>query len=355
MIFFATPFKQLATGLEKFRPLLYMSVCSNVVRSLALILLSSVHQLSMDVIIIIFIAGDLAELLLCFLITKTIIKVPVVLRWDKKEYKGLLRESLPQLGVAVFTSVIARFDWIFLGLYTTSVILANYSFAYKIFEVATLPLIVVAPVLIPRFTKIFHPLANESLTEKTNDLFILLRIEMVIASFVALALNILWIPVIDFITDGKYGAVNACSILLLSATMPFLYLNNFLWTINFARGLLKMIFFVFLVTFLVNIIADIILIHFFKADGAAAAYLLTIISQSALYIVQTKMGVLKRSRLAVLACPAIAILCGFSANSLFHNCWLQLLVATFFFAVLLVITRQLRLSDWPVIKRVTRF
>src|ERR1019366_8705737 len=40
MIFFSTPFKQLANGLEKFRLLLYMTVCSNIVRSISLILFS---------------------------------------------------------------------------------------------------------------------------------------------------------------------------------------------------------------------------------------------------------------------------------------------------------------------------
>ena len=32
MIFFSTPFKQLANGLEKFRALFYMSVCSNIIQ-----------------------------------------------------------------------------------------------------------------------------------------------------------------------------------------------------------------------------------------------------------------------------------------------------------------------------------
>ena len=161
MIFLSTPFKQLATGLEKFRPLFFMSVCSNIIRCIALILFATIFRLSIQGIVIIFIAGDLAELLLSLGITQFILKVPVSIRWNHALYAGLVKESLPQLGVAVFTSVITRFDWIILGIFTSSIILANYSFAYKIFEMATLPMLVVAPVLIPRFTKIFHPGANE--------------------------------------------------------------------------------------------------------------------------------------------------------------------------------------------------
>ena len=352
MIFFSTPFKQLATGMAKFRPLLYMSVCSNILRSIALLVLAGINQLTLSAIIIIFIAGDLSELLLSFFITHYIIKIPVTLQWNKKDYAGLVKESLPQLGVAVFTSVIARFDWILLGLISSNIILANYSFAYKIFEVATLPMLVVAPVLIPRFIKIFHPGAATLPKDKINDLFVFLRIEMVIASLVALVLNILWIPVIDFLTNGNYGSVNSLTILLLSATMPFLYLNNFLWTINFAKGRLQMIFYVFAVTFLVNIVATTLLIPLYSAIGAAVAYVLTIISQSILYLYQTRIDGLKKNSFCVLLCPFCALASGISASVLFTNIWLQLFSALFLFLLLVIITVQLRLSDWMVFKRI---
>ncbi len=353
MIFFSTPFKQLATGAEKFRPLLFMSVSSNIIRSIALLLFAGIYRLNLPVIVIIFIAGDFAEMLLCLFITQRIIKVPVLLRWDKKAYARLLKESLPQLGVAVFTSIIARFDWIFLGLLTSNIILADYSFAYKIFEVATLPMLIIAPILIPRFTKFFHSQATTLPDAKTGDLFVLLRLEMVIASLTALVLNLLWIPVIDFITQGKYGAVNRYTILFLSATMPFLYLNNFLWTINFAKGRLKMIFYIFAITFCINIIADTGLIPFFKGEGAAGGYLLAIIGQSVLYLYQTKLNGLKKNSFSLLLCPACAIAGGLLASGLFQNTWALLFSAIFVFVILLILTRQLRRNDWPVIKRIT--
>ncbi|MEO6541647.1 MAG: oligosaccharide flippase family protein, partial [Ferruginibacter sp.] len=52
MIFFSTPFKQLANGLERFRPLLIMSVCSNVVRSIALIIFAYLDQIDLNTVII---------------------------------------------------------------------------------------------------------------------------------------------------------------------------------------------------------------------------------------------------------------------------------------------------------------
>ena len=352
MIFFSTPFKQLATGLEKFRPLLFMSICSNVVRSIALLLFATLGSFDLTTVVIIFIAGDVAELLLCLYITQRTIKIPVLLKWDKREYSGLLKESFPQLGVAIFTSIITRFDWIFLGLFTTNIILAEYSFAYKIFEMATLPMLVLAPILIPRFTKIFHPSAAEPTLSKTNDLFTLLRMEMVIASLTALVLYILWVPVIDFATQGKYGAVNQHTIFILSASMPFLYLNNFLWTINFAKGRLKMIFYVFAITFVINVVADIVLIPLYKAEGAAIGYLLAIIGQSIAYVSQTNLNGLRQNAFSVLICPVCAMLSVYLASLLFINVLLLLTFAILFFILLLALTRQLKPSDRAIIKRV---
>jgi O-antigen/teichoic acid export membrane protein len=353
MIFFSTPFKQLANGLERFRPLLLMSVCANVVRSIALIIFAFLDQINLNTVVVIFIAGDAAELLLCLFITQRIIKVKVSPRWNKSEYKDLVTEALPQFGVSVFSSALARFDWIFLGLLAGNIILADYSFAYKVFEVATLPMLIIAPILIPRFTKLFHPSATEMPETKKDDLFILLRLEMIIASFTALVLNILWIPVIDPLTQNKYGAINKHTILLLSASMPFLFFNNFLWTINFAKGKLKMIFYIFLACFLVNLAGDLILIPFFNAEGAAAAYLLAIIVQSILYFRQTKIEGLKQSSYAVLLCPVFALVSAGMAYLFFTNTVLILIAALLFYFLCLVVSRQIRFADWLVFKRIT--
>ncbi|MES1226498.1 MAG: oligosaccharide flippase family protein, partial [Bacteroidota bacterium] len=346
-------FKQLATGMEKFRPLLYMSVSSNVVRSLALVILALSGHLSHNLVIFIFVGGDLFELLCCILIIQYIIKVPVSIKWNKREYISLFKESLPQMGVSIFTSVIARFDWIIIGLFTSTVILANYSFAYKIFEMATLPMLVVAPVLIPRFTKLFHPGSPLPNSNRIDELFALLRIEMIVSSFVALILNIIWVPVIDLASNGKYGSINSTTIMVLSASMPFLYFNNFLWTVNFAKGRLKMIFFVFAASFLINVIANIFLTPVYKAEGAAAAYLLTIVGQSVLYILNTELKGLLRNSGPVLLCPLCAIISGIAASYSFGNSWLQLASACILFLLLLIITRQLLLSDRLLFKRFT--
>ena len=352
MIFFSTPFKQLANGLEKFRALFYMSVCSNIIRSSSLILFSFFSKPDLTTVIIIFITGDVAELLLSFFITKKILEIPLQVKLNKINYLNLLKESLPQVGVVIFTSAIARFDWIILGILASNIIVAEYSFAFKVFELTTLPLLVIAPVLIPLFTRLFHLHAGKPAKEKINDLFILLRFEMILSSLVALMLNVLWIPVIDFITNGKYGAVNRYTILILSACMPFIYANNFLWTINFAKSELKKIFYIFFITFLINVISDLILIPFFGSEGAATGYLVAIIIQFILFRMKTDFPHLKKSGYSIFVCPIAAFASGALAILLFNSTFTIFVMSIFFFFIILIFSRQLRFTDWQILRRI---
>ncbi|MFM6924154.1 MAG: oligosaccharide flippase family protein [Ferruginibacter sp.] len=355
MIFFSTPFKQLATGMEKFRSLLVMAVTSNIIRALALVVFDAFHRLDTQVIVFIFIVGDLTELLVSLFIMQRFLQIPLRLKWNKKEYLGLIKEAVPQFGVAIFTSALSRLDWIFLGLLASNIILANYSFAYKVFEVSTLPLLVIAPVLIPRFTKLFYNETDKIPETKRADLFVLLRLEIIVASFVALLLNVLWVPLIDLLTNNKYGSVNQATILILSATMPFLYFNNFLWTINFAKGRLKMIFYVFLISFLFNLAGDIVLIPVFKAEGAAVAYLIAIIVQSLVYLKKTDLAGLQKNSLQLLLCPLAAIVSGLLATKFISAWWVNLLLAPGFYLLLLYLTRQIKFTDWSSFKRASHF
>ncbi len=347
MIYFSTVFKQLATGMGRFKNLLYMSVCSNILRSIALVIFAFLHLLSMEIVIIIFIAGDLAELLLCLLITKYQLKFPVKYRWDMKNYMDLVKESLPQLGVSVFSTAITRMDWILLGLLSSNIILANYSFAYKVFEAASIPLLIIAPVLLTRVSKIFQN-GGEITSGQKNKLLILLRFEIIIACLVALILNILWIPVIDFITDNKYGTVNKYIILILSVCMPFLYFNNFLWTISFALGNLKKIFYISLICFIFNLIATVVLIPFIKGEGAAAAYLFTLFIQAILFFRYSGFYKIGKSIFSFILPLVYALGGGILANWWFSNTWLILVTAVVIYFGCLFLTKQIRRNDWQL-------
>jgi O-antigen/teichoic acid export membrane protein len=338
MVFFSTPFKQVAAGLEQFKLLSRMSVISNIIRGCALLVLSLIHSLTINYVVVVFIIGDVAELLIAIFLFKACFKIPIAI--SKKGYMQLIKESFPQMGVVVFTSALARFDWIFIGAFVSAIKLAEYSFAYKIFELSSLPLLAIAPLLVPRFAAIITegrlPVAN---------LQKLLRLEMVIAALTALLLYLCWSPLMDGITAGKYGAVNAKTILILAACMPLLYFNNFLWSIAFAQGRLKMILGVIALTFIVNVLGDVILIPLFKNEGAALGYLFAMLAQCLAYIKNNNVQAIAKGWVPLLICSFCAVVAGVSASLLFHNIYLMVLFGLFIYTVFIVITRQLGLSD----------
>jgi O-antigen/teichoic acid export membrane protein len=288
----------------------------------------------------VFIAGDTLELAFSIYLFNRYIRIPIAPRWNKVEYVQLLHQSLPQVGVVLITSALARFDWLFIGFMVSAVKLAEYSFAYKVFEISTLPLLAVAPLLIPRFTKLFK---KENYSE--GNLKLIIRIEMIIAAFTGLLLNMCWNPIIDLLTAGKYGAVNTKTIFILSLCLPLLYFMNFLWTIYFVQNRMKMILYIFLVTFGVNIIGDLLLIPFFKNEGAAIAFLASCLIQAALFAIKNKIGELNEALFTLAACAFCALISGFLAKTLFQNPWVALFISVVFYLSTLVLTRQIKSDD----------
>lgn len=342
-IYFSTPFKQAASGLEQFRLLAAMLLVSNLVRCIALTVLALLHLISLRNAALVFIAGDVLELIINVVIFSRSTKVTFRLMWHRQKYAALLREALPQTGVNLLTSAMARFDWVFIGLMASAVKLAEYSFAYKVFEMSTLPLLAIAPLLIPRFTKMFKHHAVDTTALKN-----LCRAEMVIAAFTGLVLNVLWSPLVDGVTAGKYGAVNSLALFILTLCIPFLYLNNFLWTIFFAKGEMKMILKGFVITFLVNAVLDVIMIPLYGNPGAAFGFLASCIVQAAFYISHNQIKALNRIWQNLVICIACALFSGFAAKQLGFNCWLALALASLLYVLLLFLTRQLKVGDAAV-------
>jgi O-antigen/teichoic acid export membrane protein len=350
--FFSLPFKQVATGEEQFRILFYMSTCSNLVKTIGLLVLMQFPPLNMMKVSYLYILSSAVELIVCLIFSKTLESKSLTGKWNRLYYKDLIKESLPQLGSVIFNSAVARFDWIVLGLLASSQVIAEYSFAYKVFELSTLPLLILAPLLLPRFTRFFNAPSQER-NDKTQELFVLLRIEMICAALIILILNILWVPVIDAVTNHKYGAVNSVNIFLLSACLPFLFLNNFIWTIHFAQGRLTFIFRVISITFIINVVGDLILIPFFSGLGAAIAYFSAIIIQTIIYMKNTKITTMsvEKAWYPLISCSVIAVVCGFSSKWIFSNIWLQFFSCIALFLALIIATGQFRRNDWLIFKK----
>jgi O-antigen/teichoic acid export membrane protein len=343
--FFSSPFKQIANGKERFEYLAAMSTVNNIVRVILLLLLIYFSEVTIDRVLIILIVGSVVELLFCFLVTRFRMQIPLHLGIHFNDYIHLLKESLPQMGAAVLMAGITRLDWIFLGLFSTSVITAEYSFAYRVYELSPFPLLIIAPVLLSRFSKYFAGNAQRSLLDKQKELSLLIRAEMIVATFIPLVLNIIWSPAIDALTDNKYGQVNQWTFLILSLCIPFQYIINIIWSAHFAQSRLKMILKITFITFSIILIGDSVFIPVYGALGAAIVYLAAIIIEYFNYMRSSEISKIKESWLSLIICVPIAALSGFAAFYLFENSGLQLSVAILSFFLLLLATRQLRISD----------
>lgn len=340
MMFFSTPFKQITSGLERFSLLAQMSVVSNLVRCFCLVVLICEGQVFLWPIVLIFIVGDCAELFCSAWLYAKNIGGGFSFKIDLRQYVNLLREALPQTGVVLITSALARFDWIFIGFMLSAVKLAEYSFAYKVFEISILPLTAIAPVLIPRFTKMV-----QQQSFNVDELKRLMRYEMIISAFVILAINIAWSPIIDGITGGKYGQVNVVTIFILSLCLPLLFINNFLWTLYFAQGRLKMILTAFIITLSVNVLGDIVLIPIYKNEGAAFAFLLASVAQAGYFLYKNEIGALNAIWQPLTICVPCAVLAKFAVSAISDAPLINVPMAFVFFVVLLIITGQIKLRQ----------
>jgi len=288
-------------GKEQFSTLAVMSVVSNIVRGVTLIIAGLLHRINMPTVMLLFVLGDTAEFACTLYLYK---RHAQQLRFlpDRKSYRQLLKEAMPQLGIVLSTSAMSRFDWLLLGIAVSDVQLAEYSFAYKVYEMITLPLLVIAPLLIPRFVKHYQQQRKDF-----SGFYAILHLEMLVASLIIVLVNLAWTPLVDALTGSKYGAVNSETILILSLCTPLLYISNLLWTSGFAQNRLRNLFRIICTTCLINIAGDCLLIPLLHKEGAALACLLALVIQTILYFRNDKQLRFARVSYPILCSPLCAL------------------------------------------------
>jgi O-antigen/teichoic acid export membrane protein len=336
------PYKQVMAGLEKFQIVFRMSVTANLVKALGVLALAYTGQFLLSYIAIIFLVSDMLELVSCYYFFNRDMGISFEKSGFVLRYRKLLKEAFPQLGTVLFAAAMARFDWIFIGFFLSTTRLAEYSFAYRVFEIALFPMLVIAPLLVPRFTK---QLRNAS--PKTNN-GLIFKMEMLVASFVVLLINVLWVPLAGIISDGKYGEVNSRVIFILSLSMPLLYYNNFLWSMHFAKGRTGFIFKVFAATFVINISSNLFFIPLWGNEGAAMAYVVAIFFQTIIYHFYEPYAMHQNWKILLLT--SSAAMAGIFVSNLLHNGF-STPVALFTYALLMLISRQVSFKEMKEYKR----
>ena len=280
---FTSPFKQIANGTRAFGHLAILSVISNAVKVVLIICAQALELLSPSTIAWIFIVAAIVETATgLYLVTRRLGLRLFPLHTDPQAYFSLVRESLPQFGVTFFNIILARFDWILLGIFTTTVITAEYSFAYRVFELSRIPLLILSPVLIPVFIAIFRNDAVLSARQHLK-LDLLFRMEMAISVLLPILLISCWTPLMDTLTLHKYGAVNEHLFILLCCCIPLQFATDYYWNLCFAQNQLRLTFLVAVGSGLLNISLNLLLIPMYAGTGAAIAYLASFVVQLLLF------------------------------------------------------------------------
>ena len=280
IIFIGSPLKQFLNAKEKFTPYGVIALVSNVGKLVAVYLVYKNGALS--------VAG-IAWVLICFASFELVCLLGYILSkpsfhfkfgFKLTAYRKLLKEAAPQYVSVIFDSGLSRLDWVLLGIISTNVITADYSFAYRAFEISRLPIAIIAPVILPHFSRLL--VQGGSLTDAKKKLIgDFFSLEMFFAVFIVMSLNIIWTPAISFITNNKYGASNSLQFLILSLCIPFQFFINLLWTICFAGKKYRSISVITIVSAGSNLVLNLVLIPLCGGLGAAIAFLVTNFIQSA--------------------------------------------------------------------------
>ncbi|HVU56838.1 MAG TPA: oligosaccharide flippase family protein [Puia sp.] len=285
LTFWALPFRQLLAGRGAFGWLALLASISNLIRAMGLYFCVIYSTLKIPAVVVLFTLSALVELLLGIWIVCGRLGIGMTRMNFASAYASLIRSSLPQVGVVFLQAGIARVDWILMGILSTPAHTAEYTFAYRAFEFAPLPLLVIAPLLLNRLAREEGMGSAGRNKGRANEPFLdrLVRLELLLATLPTLWLTMAWAPLVDLFTASKYGASNTWTFLILACCIPFQYINNLYWSQEFARNRLSLILSVTAVTGVIMLAGDVILIPYYAGAGAAAAFLAATIVQYILY------------------------------------------------------------------------
>lgn len=279
-IYLGAPLKQFLNAKQKFTPYGIIALISNTLKVILAFVFIWQKTMTIDTVIFILILCGMIELggLLYYVLRKT----GFSFNFRFTAYTKLIKESMPQYLAVIFDSSLSRMDWILLGYLSTNAATAQYSFANRAFELSRLPIVIIAPIILNSFARTMSG-GNKLTADKESEIKRLFVLESFAAMMLPLVLNLMWSPIVDYVFKGKYGSVNSTEFMLLSLCLPLQFFTNLLWTVSFAGKKYKTISGITISSAIINLVLNVILIHFYGSIGAALAYLFTSFFQTIAY------------------------------------------------------------------------
>lgn len=338
LIFIANPLKLFLNAKQNFTPYAIIAVFSNLIKIILAIFLIVSHKLSIPNVYFILIACAALEFLSLGVYLAR--KRELHLSFKKDAYIKLIKEAFPQYVSVIFDQGLARMDWILLGQITTFAITAEYSFAYRASEIARVPIIIIAPLILNMFARLLLS-GNRLDKEKQYQVTQFYTIEIFSSVLLTLFLNVLWSPVIDYVFKGKYGTINANEFLVLSLCIPLMFVINLFWTLGFSAKKYRQISFITFLSAICNLVLNLILIPRFAGLGAAIAFLGSTALQLTCYYLLVKKYVMKFPVASFFLFFLFAAISFIVSTSFFSNVILQVLIAILLYVLISVLTRRI--------------
>lgn len=337
LLYIGVPLKQYLNAKEKFTPYGIIAVVSNLAKIIAAFILVHKGMLTIHTVILILICSAAFELggLFYYVTAKTTFSFKL----HFKAYVKLLKESSAQYLSVIFDMSLSRMDWILLGMMSTNLVLADYSFAYRAYELAKLPVIIIAPIILPRLAR-YMSAGNKPDDVLRQHIHSFYTVEMFVAVLIPLALNILWAPLLTMLTHGKYGQTNALQFLILSLCIPLQFFINLFWSLSFSAKRYRSVSSITIVCAVTNIALNLILIPQFKGLGSAVAFFTTTLLQAVLYYRVTRKHIMPVSLKPVLVFTLLGLAVYIMAIHLPVNFLIQTAVAIILYLLIAVLLRQ---------------
>lgn len=349
IIYIASPLKQYLNAKEHFTPYGIIAVLSNTAKIVLVFAYIKYAALTISAVVNVLLVTSLFELvaLAVYIICSPKYRFPLRFRVDG--YKKLVKESVPQYISVIFDTALSRVDWILLGILSTSVATAEYSFAYRASELAKLPIIAIGPIILIKYSRM---LGNDKFTdERKHETTRILNIEIFVAVLIVLVLNVFWRPVIGYVTHGKYGDSNALIFGIISLSLPFHFLINLLWSLCFSAKKYVQITKIAIVIAIVNLSLNLILIPIWGGVGAAISYLLSIVIQSIVYFRLVGRTLVPFSPSAIILLPIAGILCYLLGMYISNSPFVQVVIAVVPYIVISILAKQVQKSDIEIVKQ----
>ncbi|OSZ79578.1 hypothetical protein CAP35_15405 [Chitinophagaceae bacterium IBVUCB1] len=338
LLYIAAPLKFFFNAKQQFKPYAIIAIISNTAKLFIGLLLIYYSNLTTANAIITLIACSLFELLalLLYIIIKR--KFSFAFKWIA--YTKLIKESSAQFIAVLFDAIHARADVILIGIITTNAITAEYTLAYRAYEITKLPLTVIGPILLARLSRRFA-LSSTADTETKAKLQHILMLEGFLSTMIPLVLNILWSPLLDSMFDKKFGTVNAQVFLILSICIPLQFYINLLWTMCFSARKYRQISTIIGATAVLNILLNLAFIPIWQGTGAAIAFFITVVAQLIAYQILAAKYVARLNIITIAKFTIIAAISYLIARYITGSYLLQIVISVAIYVSVCLLTKMI--------------